>query len=121
MWIFLLRFRSQLENGFWAAKKANAKDKLCSKKKNRTEEEVRNFPILNTKLFLLQIFSLARYHQNLSGEFFVFADLVENLAVFFLVENPQGHGKCEPDWNEWDFCVSRAKLCFLKISMSILN
>ena len=61
------------------------------------EEEIRKFIILNAKLLFFQIFSLARYHQNLRRVFFVFADLIEHLAIFFLVEDPQSHGKCEPD------------------------
>ena len=52
---------------------------------------------MNAKLLFFQIFSLASYHQNLSRVFFVFVDLVEHLAIFFLVEDPQSDGKCEPD------------------------
>jgi len=52
---------------------------------------------LNAKPIFFQILSLARYHQNLSRMFFVFADLVEDLAIFFLIENPKSHGKGKPD------------------------
>jgi hypothetical protein len=61
------------------------------------EEEIRKFNMMNAELLFFQIFLLARYHQNLSRVFFVFADVVEHLAIFFLVEDPQSHGKCEPD------------------------